>query len=44
MDTKGALPGFVELIEIGDVMEQVFTGFYASSLGWDGSDPVRPFA
>jgi hypothetical protein len=44
MDTKGALPGFVELIEIGDVMEQVFTRFYAASLGWDGSDPVRPFA
>ncbi len=44
MDTKGALPGFVELIELGDVMEQVFTGFYAASLGWDGSDPVRPFA
>lgn len=44
LDTKGALPGFVELIEIGDVMEQVFTRFYAASLGWDGCDPVRPFA
>lgn len=44
MDTTGVLPGFVELIEIGDVMEQVFTRFYAASLGWDGSDPVRPFA
>jgi len=44
MDTKGALPGFVELIELSDVMEQVFTGFYAASLGWDGSDPIRPFA
>jgi hypothetical protein len=44
MDTKGALPGFLEVIELGDVMEQVFTGFYAASLGWDGSDPVRPFA
>lgn len=44
MDTKGALPGFVELIELSDAMEQAFTRFYAASLGWDGSNPVRPFA
>lgn len=44
LDTKGALPGFVELIELGDQMEQAFTRFYAASLAWDGSDPVRPFA
>jgi hypothetical protein len=25
------------------VMEEVFTRYYAASLGWDGSDPVRPF-
>jgi hypothetical protein len=43
MDTKGQLPGMLELIELGPVMETVFTKFYAASLGWDGSDPVRPF-
>lgn len=44
LDTKGALPGFVELIELGEQMEQAFTRFYAASLAWDGTDPVRPFA
>jgi len=44
LDTKGALPGFVELIELGDQMERAFTGFFGASLAWDGSDPVRPFA
>jgi len=44
MDTKGALPGFVEIIEIGPVMESTFATFYGASLGWDGADPVRPFA
>ncbi len=43
MDSKGVLPGFVELIELGEVMEQTFTRFYAASLSWDGTDPVRPF-
>jgi hypothetical protein len=43
VDTKGALPGFIEVIELGEVMEEVFTRYYAASLGWDGSDPVRPF-
>ncbi|HZD53524.1 MAG TPA: hypothetical protein VE175_10790 [Woeseiaceae bacterium] len=44
MDTRGELPGFIELIEVGDLMEAVFTRFYQASVGWDGSDPVRPFA
>jgi len=44
LDTRGALPGMLELIEIGPMMETVFTRFYQASLGWDGSDPVRPFA
>jgi hypothetical protein len=43
LDTNGALPGYIELIELGDVMEEVFSRYYAASLGWDGSDPVRPF-
>ena len=44
LDTHGALPGMLELIEIGPMMETVFTRFYQASLGWDGTDPVRPFA
>ncbi len=44
LDTHGALPGFVELIELGPGMETAFTAFYAASLSWDGTDPVRPFA
>ena len=43
MDTKGALPGMLELIEIGAQMEALFTKYYVASIGWDGSDPVRPF-
>lgn len=43
LDTHGALPGFVELIELGPGMETAFTAFYAASLSWDGADPVRPF-
>jgi hypothetical protein len=43
LDTKGQLPGMLELIELGPVMESVFTKFYAASLGWDGTEPVRPF-
>jgi hypothetical protein len=24
-------------------MEEVFTRYWKASIGWDGSDPVRPF-
>ena len=44
MDTTAQLPGMVELIELGGSFEPMFTGFYRASLGWDGNDPVRPFA
>jgi hypothetical protein len=44
LDTKGALPGYVEVIEIGEIMNEVFTRFWKASIDWDGSDPVRPFA
>ncbi|MGE0136402.1 MAG: VOC family protein [Ilumatobacteraceae bacterium] len=43
LDTKGELPGMLELIEVGATMESLFTSFYLASVGWDGSDPVRPF-
>jgi hypothetical protein len=44
MDTTAQLPGMVELIELGADLEPMFTGFYRATLGWDGKDPVRPFA
>jgi hypothetical protein len=43
MDSHGAVPGFVELIATGSLMERVFGGFYGAALTWDGSDPIRPF-
>lgn len=44
LDTHGELPGFLELIEVGDGLDVVFTNFYKASLVWDGSDPIRAFA
>ena len=34
----------VELIEMDATTDATFTRFYAASLAWDGTDPVRPFA
>jgi hypothetical protein len=44
VDTTAELPGYLELIEMDEPTDTAFTRFYAQSLGWDGSDPVRPFA
>jgi hypothetical protein len=35
---------YVELIEMDATTDTTFTRFYAASLAWDGSEPVRPFA
>jgi hypothetical protein len=43
VDTTADLPGYVELIEMDRGTDDAFSRFYAASLGWDGSDPVRPF-
>ncbi|MEJ0027080.1 MAG: VOC family protein [Rhizomicrobium sp.] len=43
LETKGALPGFVELIETSPGMERAFGGFYGAALTWDGTNPVRSF-
>jgi len=43
LDTHGALPGFLELIETSPGMERAFAGFYGAALSWDGSDPIRRF-
>jgi hypothetical protein len=44
VDTTAELPGYLELIEMDAQTEEAFTRFYATSLTWDGADPVRPFA
>jgi len=43
LDTRGKLPGFVELIETSVPMERAFAGFYGAALTWDGTNPIRPF-
>ena len=43
-DTKGAMPGYVELIQTSLAMERAFAHFYGSALSWDGAtDPIRAF-
>jgi hypothetical protein len=44
MDTTRDLPGMVELIELGASFDEVFSRFYGATIGWDGNEPVRPFA
>jgi hypothetical protein len=44
MDTTRDLPGMVELIELGASFDEVFSRFYRNTIGWDGKEPVRPFA
>jgi hypothetical protein len=44
LDARGELPGFVELIPTNALMEEVFGGFQRAAVGWDGHDPIRPFA
>ena len=41
MDSKGALPGFVELFSGANGLEQ-FRDLYLASVGWKGENPVRP--
>ena len=40
-DTTPQFPGMVELIEMNQQREDMFTLMYEASRGWDGSDPVR---
>jgi hypothetical protein len=43
MDTKGKLPFFVEVVEVNEIVERVYTAMYRTSMEWDGSKPIRPF-
>lgn len=42
MDTTRDLPGMIELVEFTESMEDRYTKMYLASVGWDGSDPIRP--
>jgi hypothetical protein len=44
VDATKDLPGYVELCEVDESTDLTFSRFYAASVGWDGSDPIRPFA
>lgn len=39
-----AAPGFLELLPATPGMDATFTGFWRAAQGWDGTDPIRPFA
>lgn len=41
VDFGELLPGMIELVEMNDKVEQLFTHVRTANLGWDGSDPVR---
>lgn len=43
-DTKGVLPGMIELIESDSALDEMFTGMYEASVAWDGNNPVREIA
>jgi Glyoxalase/Bleomycin resistance protein/Dioxygenase superfamily len=41
LDTHGQLPTFLEIMEVNETVEALFSAMYHASVGWDGSDPVR---
>ncbi|MDB5441552.1 MAG: glyoxalase [Caulobacteraceae bacterium] len=43
-DGAGPDVGFIELLPVTPGMDATFTRFWEASRGWDGTDPVRPFA
>jgi hypothetical protein len=43
MDLGPSQPGFLELAAATPGFEEMFGRFHQASVGWDGSDPVRPF-
>lgn len=39
-----AAPVFIELLPVSEGMDAHFTSFWKAAQGWDGKDPIRPFA
>jgi Glyoxalase/Bleomycin resistance protein/Dioxygenase superfamily len=44
IDTKGKLPFFIEVVEVNEIVERVYTALYRTSMAWDGTDPIRRFS
>jgi catechol 2,3-dioxygenase-like lactoylglutathione lyase family enzyme len=42
LDALGDLGGMIELVELTPAQLDRYTFFYLCSVGWDGSEPVRP--
>ena len=40
-DTTEQLSGMVEIVQRTDALAGMFEGYRASSIGWDGANPVR---
>lgn len=40
-DTRGGLPGMIELIEMNEAQERRYTRMHAAAIAWDGTDLVR---
>lgn len=41
MDSTRAIHGMIELVEMSEGLEAVYTSIQHASVGWDGRDPVR---
>ena len=41
VDTTDVLPGMVEIVELNEAQERVYTAIHLASLDWDGTDPIR---
>jgi hypothetical protein len=41
VDATAELPGMIELIEMTEGQERMYTMFRDAALAWDGTDPVR---
>lgn len=43
MDGGAGRPGMIELIPAIPAMEEMWGRYYRAAIGWDGTEPVRPF-
>jgi hypothetical protein len=41
VDSTADLPGFIEVIEMNDAMQQMYAMFRDEAAGWDGTNPIR---
>ena len=41
VDATAELPGMIEILEMNEIQEQLYTGFYRAAAAWDGTDPIR---